>query len=130
MQRVVLDKQSKKLSQFCDDARKLVMERDYNTCYDLTCAIMREYPDAPQPHNIMGILLEKTGQHPEAMKHFRVALVLDPTYRPAIENLDTYGTFHSSGRCVFDESECVPEHQSNYTIVYDDQKVGRVVRRI
>lgn len=125
----LLNKQDKKLSQFCINARKLIMERDYEKCYEMTCAMMSEYPDAPQPHNILGILLEKTGHHPAAMNHFRAALVLDATYRPAIENLDTYGTFHSSGKCVFDETECTQEDENCYTIVYDDQNIGRVVRR-
>lgn len=129
MQRTMLNKQNKKLHQFCEDAKRLVLENEYDKCYEMTCAMMSEYPDAPQPHNIMGILLEKTGHHPAAMNHFRVALVLDATYRPAIENLDTYGTFYSCGRCIFDESECVPEHENSYTIVYDDQNIGRVVRR-
>lgn len=53
---------------------------------------MSKYPHAPQTHNLMGIILEKKEEHAAAMKHFRAALALDPTYYPAKHNLDMYGS--------------------------------------
>lgn len=48
---------------------------------------------APQPHNLFGILLEYKGDRLRAMKHYRAATDLDPTYMPAKNNLYRIGQF-------------------------------------
>jgi Flp pilus assembly protein TadD len=48
---------------------------------------------SPQPHNLYGILLEYTGDRRRALKHYRAANDLDPTYRPAKSNLYRAGQF-------------------------------------
>lgn len=48
------------------------------------------YPHSPIPHNLMGILMAKQKNHLLALKHFRAAYALDPTYLPARNNLDQY----------------------------------------
>lgn len=130
MKRTISDNQNRKLTQFCQDARKLIMAGDFEKCKEMSCETMCEYPDAAQPHNILGIILEKTGEHRLAMNHFRAALALDATYRPASQNLDTYGTFFSYGKCAYDEDDCEPEPAVNYGIEYDEHHIGRVVRRV
>lgn len=89
------------LDLLCVLARKLTEKQEYDTCFHLICRAMEMFPDAPQPHNLMGILFEKEGDHSAAMKHFRAAYSLDPGYGPAQENLNTYGTFFSSGKCDY-----------------------------
>lgn len=44
--------------------------------------------DAPQPHNLLGILNEIKGDDSLARKHYRAAYALDPTYTPACHNLE------------------------------------------
>ena len=44
-------------------------------------------PSRPEAFNLLGILHELTGNRTEAMKYYRVALALDPTYNPASQNL-------------------------------------------
>ena len=117
------------LSALCASVRELVDIKDYQACESLIRGAMGKYPDAPEPHNLLGILLEKTGDHLEAMKHFRAAWALDPAYRPAQRNLECYGTFFSSGRCAYDENDCPMEEGSRYQVEYDARGVGRVVRR-
>lgn len=51
------------------------------------------YPHSPIPHNLMGILMVKQKNHLLALKHFRAAYALDPTYLPARNNLDQYTDF-------------------------------------
>jgi Flp pilus assembly protein TadD len=65
-----------------------------------------KYPHAPEPHNLMGIWLERNRNHILAMKHFRAAWSLDPTYLPARHNLELYGTFSPKGHCAFEVSDC------------------------
>lgn len=44
-------------------------------------------PARPEAFNLLGVLYELAGNHEEAMKNYRVAVDLDPTYQPAWQNL-------------------------------------------
>ena len=94
---------------------------------ELICQFMEQYPHAPQPHNLLGIVMEKTGKHHAAMKHFKAALALDPEYLPAKYNLRTYGTFFSRGSCAFDESDITIGESGNIEVVYDSRNIGHAV---
>lgn len=113
------------LDQLCALVRAFVTESAYDSCMEPICQAMERFPHAPQPHNLLGIVLEKTGDHSGAMKHFRAAWALDPSYTPANHNLHTYGTFFSGGSCAFDESDVPPARESNIQIVYDARGIGR-----
>ncbi|MDF2886247.1 MAG: hypothetical protein K0R23_632 [Lacrimispora sp.] len=101
-----LNEREETLTALCETIRDLIGMQDYQTCESMICQAIGKYPHAPEPHNLIGILLEKTGDHPSAMKHFRAAWALDPTYLPARQNLECYGTFFSNGRCAYDEKDC------------------------
>ncbi len=94
------------LDELCTNVKELSQCGEYQKCTEMICQAMGNYPDAPHPHNLMGVVLEKTGKHALAMRHFRAAWALDPAYRPANQNLATYGTFYSHGKAVYDESDC------------------------
>jgi DNA-binding response OmpR family regulator len=44
-------------------------------------------PGRPEAFNLLGALMEIQGERLEAQKNYRVALSLDPSYQPALENL-------------------------------------------
>lgn len=117
------------LQELCSAVRKYSAARDYQKCAAMLCKAMGEFPSAPEPHNLFGIVLEKEGDHAGAMKHFRAAYALDPTYTPARQNLALYGTFYSCGKCAFDESDCPEEAPSPYVTQYDERGIAHVVRR-
>lgn len=94
------------LKVLCDAVRIFAEGKDYTECELLIFEAMKTYPHSPQPHNLIGIILEKQGNHMLAMKHFRAAAALDPAYLPARQNLTSFGTFFSSGGYAFDESDC------------------------
>lgn len=123
----------KDLNSLCSIVRELIGSQEYQKSEVLICDAMGKYPHAPQPHNLFGILLEKTGEHVAAMKHFRAAWSLEPTYLPARENLECYGTFFSNGRCVYDESDCISnestKNHSNYKIENDSHGIAHIIRR-
>lgn len=120
---------ARELKQLCESVRGLVADKEYSACFGPICQAMEQHPHAPQPHNLLGIVLEKTGDHCSAMRHFRAALALDPTYLPATHNLNTYGTFFSTGSCAFDESDVPPEPPSRVKVEYGAYGIGRIVRR-
>ncbi|HCT64178.1 MAG TPA: hypothetical protein DIC60_02700 [Lachnospiraceae bacterium] len=121
------------LNSLCRTVRELIGNQDYGKGEILICDAMGRYPHAPAPHNLIGILLEKTGNHLSAMKHFRAALMLDPTYLPARKNLEGYGTFYSNGKCFYDENDCILDEStgngSSCKIEYDTHETGRIIRR-
>ncbi|MDF2611957.1 MAG: hypothetical protein K0R92_3431 [Lachnospiraceae bacterium] len=49
-------------------------------------------PNAAQPHNLLGIWYEFKNYIDLARKQYRVAYVLNPTYKPASENLERVST--------------------------------------
>jgi len=96
------------IQKFCDIIRKLLLQHSYDDCEHHIIQIMKKFPHAPEPHNLYGVVLEKRGDHLLALKHFRAALSLDPSYLPALHNLETYATLFSHGTYEIDESDCVP----------------------
>lgn len=124
-----LTSRAMQLQALCDGVRKYAKAHDYQKCVEMICEAMGKFPNAPQPHNLMGIVMEKEGDYAGAMKHFRAAYALDPAYIPARQNLDYYGTFYSRGGCAYDESDCLQESLSRYEIEYDEKGIGHAVRR-
>ena len=63
--------------------RALVAQQHFSEAEDEAAQAMAAAPHDAQPHNLMGIIVESRNDHVQAMKHFRAAWALDPTYRPA-----------------------------------------------
>lgn len=120
-------RQPNELESLCLSIRAFVAQKDYDACISPICKAMEDHPHAPEPHNLLGIVLEKKGDHLTAMKHFRAATALDPTYTPANHNLHTYGTFYSGGTCAFDVSDVPLQAQNTPHIVYHDCGIGHIV---
>ncbi|MCI6858013.1 MAG: hypothetical protein MR867_01780 [Eubacterium sp.] len=112
-----------------DRCRELIDERQYKVCEKEICEAMARCPHSPVPHNLMGILLEKEQDHILAMKHFRAAYSLDPTYIPARFNMEQYGEVFSTGKCAFKEEDCPVKEDDPFKIIYDEHHVGHIVRK-
>ncbi|MDD3277572.1 MAG: hypothetical protein PHG16_01620 [Lachnospiraceae bacterium] len=124
------DKNNTELDALCVQLKALIREGKYQQCEQLVFASMQKYPHAPQPHNLIGLLLEREGNHVAAMKHFRAAWALDPTYLPAQQNLESFGTLFARSSYAFDESDCPQEKRHTYTVQKDKDGISHVVRRI
>ncbi len=59
----------------------------------IASAIMLDM-DAPEPHNLLGILYEMMGDDNAARKHYRAAYALDPTFKPSCRNLERLVVFN------------------------------------
>ena len=82
------------------------------------------------PHNLMGILLASHHELLAAMKHFRAAAALDPTYIPARCNLELCASFTDQGNFAYSPGDCQSVPAWNpWKIVYDEKGIGHVVRR-
>jgi len=115
--------------ELCCEVRVLVQRKDYAECERRISNAMAKCPHAPEPNNLLGILLEKQGYHLLAMKHFRAAWALDPSYRPARQNLDRYASFYAHEAAAYDESDLKEElPPRNIEIVYDELGIGYVIK--
>lgn len=85
----------------CIRIKELVDQDEYEKSESLIKEAMGKYPHAPQPHNLIGLVQEAQGNHLIAMKHFRAAYALDPTYLPAQRNLEHFGTFCYEGKWAY-----------------------------
>lgn len=84
-----------------NEVKRDIQSAHYHDGENKVALAMLENPHSAVPHNLMGILLEKKHNHTQAMKHFRAACDLDPTYIPAKNNLEEYGCFFSTGKCCY-----------------------------
>lgn len=131
MVEAALDEKNDALERLCKNAKRMMTSGNYIGCYTMIRDAMSQYPNAPHPHNLLGILYEREGRHTEAMKHFRAALALDPTYCPASQNLDKSGTFYSIRGYAFDEGDCIvsdhKSHKSIYKVTSNGFLMGRLI---
>jgi len=68
-------------------AKRSVGDRHFDAAVEhLRHAIFID-PGRPEAFNLLGALIEIKGDRIEAQKHYRAALSLDPSYEPAIRNL-------------------------------------------
>ena len=107
-------------------------------CWPLRLLLHHHLPggcaDAPheaQPHNLMGIIMERENDHIRAMKHFRAAWALDPSFVPTRINMERYGSFSfSMPRPAYDEADCEQETNLQHCRIETDERgIGHVVRR-
>lgn len=103
------DNFSKNIRQAADSLRS----RDCDCAYSLIVEAMRADPDAPQPHNLMGIFYELTDDGNLARRHYRAAYSLDPTYKPACSNLERICTDFGNKLRTYDYGDTVEETDSN-----------------
>ena len=69
-------------------AAQSLRNKEFEKAFGLIIETLRLDPDAPQPHNLLGILYELQGDGSRARRHYRAAYSLDPTYKPACKNLE------------------------------------------
>lgn len=90
-----------------DKCRALLGEDKFQECRILIENELASMPDSPVPQNLLGILEEKRFEKDKAIRHYRASYSLDPTYIPAIWNLERLGTGDVNKKCAFSEKDCL-----------------------
>ncbi|MEL7566347.1 MAG: hypothetical protein AAGU27_15895 [Dehalobacterium sp.] len=75
-------------SQYIKQAIDRLRRHELAEAYKLIIEAIHLDPDAPQPHNLLGIWFELNNNEDKARKHYRAAYALDPTFKPACKNLE------------------------------------------
>ncbi|MCE5326150.1 MAG: response regulator [Planctomycetaceae bacterium] len=68
-------------------AKKNIGQREFEAAQEHVRQAITADATRPEAFNLLGVLLEISGKTLESQKNYRAALALDPTYRPADENL-------------------------------------------
>ena len=87
-------------------AKSMIGRNEFDECEALLSTAMFQNPHSAVPHNLMGLLLEKKYRHEDAMKHFRAANALDPSYAPSRWNLEGFAEFYKTRREAYFSSDC------------------------
>ncbi|TGE35144.1 hypothetical protein E4K67_27025 [Desulfosporosinus fructosivorans] len=90
-----------------------------------------ENNNAPEVHNLYGVLAELTGDLGLAGKHYRAAYALDPAYKPASRNLERITSFYYSPRDTNLDFGDQPETEEiiNYILEFDNRNIGHLRKR-
>lgn len=125
----IVSDNNNELKILCGTIRTLLKHNEFEECETLICDAMGKNPNAPEPHNLLGVLLERKGNHECAMRHFRAAWDLEPTYLPARRNLENYSSFFIKRKYAIDESDCKEEETQESELQFDENGIGHIRRR-
>jgi DNA-binding NtrC family response regulator len=78
-------------------AKKGIVEQEFDAAQEHVRQAIAVDSTKPEALNLLGALMELRGDWLEALKHYRAALALDPTYKPADENLERVVSRHQKG---------------------------------
>jgi DNA-binding response OmpR family regulator len=86
-----------------------ITERDFAGATELARSAVALEPGRPEAFNLLGALWEIRGEISEAQKSYRAALAVDPTYKPARDNLTRATRWgRPKGEVVLDEAPPEP----------------------
>ena len=107
-----------KILQAADCLRNKELENAFGQIVEAICLD----PDAPHPHNLLGIYYELLDNGNLARRHYRAAYSLDPTYKPACINLERICTDFGDRQISYDygdlPAEETDEHNDNKRLKY------------
>ncbi len=72
---------------FIELAKRCIGDRHFEAAVEHVRRAISLDPSRPEAFNLLGALMEIRGDRIEAQKNYRAALSLDPSYEPAIKNL-------------------------------------------
>ncbi len=97
---------TEELADLITQAKEMIERREFDACESLLATAMFQSPHSAVPHNLMGLLLEHRRIHQDAMKHFRAANALDPSYEPSRWNLEGFAAFYRTRAEAYFVSDC------------------------
>lgn len=112
-----------------EKATSAIKKNDYAAALDYIKHAVVENINFPEVHNLLGIIAELNKDLRMAGKHYRAAYALDPTYKPAINNLERITTFLYNADIVEPDYGNMPEPKEevlSYIITYDQKHIGHL----
>ena len=106
MDRGTLDEQKVvDYASFIELAKRCVGDRHFDAAIEHVRKAISLDPARPDAFNLLGALMEIQHNVLDAQKYYRAALDLDPTYKPAKDNLDRSTRWHRGENIVLEQAE-------------------------
>jgi DNA-binding response OmpR family regulator len=88
-------------------AKRSIGSRNFGAAVEHIRKAISHDPTRPEAFNLQGTLMEVQGDRFEAQRNYRAALALDPSYTPAIKNLERSTSWGSrrSGPVILEETK-------------------------
>ena len=115
-----VEMKSNEFDNYIKEATNRLKNHQYEESYNFIMKAVNENPNAPEPHNLLGIWYEFQKNNDLARKHYRVAYVLNPIYKAATVNLERVSTIFPYKEIEVDFGEELAE------TVGDVRKDGKV----
>jgi DNA-binding NtrC family response regulator len=94
MNRGKLDEQkASDYASYIELAKRCIGDRHFDAAIEHLRKAIHLDPGRPEAFNLLGVLMETQGNRYEAQKNYRAAISLDPSYKPALENLQRSTTW-------------------------------------
>ncbi|HCX03876.1 MAG TPA: response regulator [Clostridiales bacterium] len=92
-------------------SKKCILNQQYDKAKEyLKKAIVMD-EESPEPYNLMGVLYEYERDIDNAQKNYRIALAIDPSYKPADINLERTVQFNYSEKGIKLDEESLDEDE-------------------
>lgn len=91
-------------------AKRYISDRDFPAAREITRKAIATDPAQPVAYNLLGALLEIKGDNHEALKFYRAATDIDPSYKPALANIDRLTSWYKIGGIDFGIDKNKPEN--------------------
>lgn len=79
-------------------AKRHISDRSFAAARETARKAIAADPAQPEAYNLLGALLEINDDRLEALKFYRAALEIDPTFKPAAANLERATSWHKFGK--------------------------------
>lgn len=89
-------------------AKRHITDRDFGSAQQAVRRAIAEDPAQPEAYNLLGALFEIEGDWLEALRFYRAALDIEPTFKPAAANLDRVASHHRFGAIDLGAGEVDP----------------------
>ncbi|MEF9921058.1 MAG: hypothetical protein RR945_08940 [Erysipelotrichaceae bacterium] len=121
--------ESNELLSLCESVKKHKLSKE--ALYEQVVKAMMLNPHSALPHNLMGIIMEKSGDKQRAMAHYRAAYALDPTYLPARWNMERMVGLNKKELVAYSISDCpqLDYKKNKYKMEYDEKGIGHMIKR-
>ena len=90
---------------FVELAKRCVGDRHFDAAVEHVRKAISLDPGRPDAFNLLGALMEIQHNVLDAQKYYRAALDLDPTYKPAKDNLDRSTRWQRGEKIVLEQAE-------------------------
>ncbi|MEG0290746.1 MAG: hypothetical protein RR440_06910 [Erysipelotrichaceae bacterium] len=124
-----MKQEKEELLSLCESVKKHQLSKE--VLYGEVVKAMMLYPHSALPHNLMGIMMEKSGDKQLAMAHYRAAYALDPSYLPARWNMERFVCLNKKATIAYTQQDCplLEDKKVRYKMEYDENGIGHMIKR-